>query len=209
LRRKYKRSGSFAALSKAEDALGKAHVVQDPWRTGLTRDGALLTANLAQRLVARFVDAVVVFVLALVVAIATNSSDDAFIGFIFAMVPVYEIPLVAFFGCTVGKLWPSRIRVVAVKNGRPPGLLRATVRTLLVWPAVLLGRLRWLMPARFLAWLDGLHDRAAGTVVLTTAAVRALHDRPQAERRRLLVDARRRQLGGLEDEERELDSALG
>jgi len=62
------------------------------------------------------------FALALVVAIAANSSDDAFIGFIFAMVPVYEIPLVAFFGCTVGKLWPSRIRVVAVKNGRPPGL---------------------------------------------------------------------------------------
>jgi uncharacterized RDD family membrane protein YckC len=196
-------------LSKAEQASGKALGLEDSWRTGLTRDGALLTANLAQRLVARFVDVFVVFALATVVAIATDRSDEAFVGFIIATLLVYEIPLTAFFGCTVGKLWPSRIRVVAVKTGRPPGLLRATARALLVWPAMLLGRLRWLTPTRFLAWLDGLHDRAAGTVVLTTGAVRALHDRPQAERTRLLVNAQRRQLGGLEDEEHKLDSALG
>jgi uncharacterized RDD family membrane protein YckC len=195
-------------LSKAEQASGKAPGLQDPWRTGLTRDGALLTANLAQRLVARFVDVIVVIALATVVAIATDSFDDAFVGFIVAALLVYEILLIAFFGCTVGKLWPSRIRVVAVKTGRPPVLPRATVRALLVWPAMLLGKLRWGMPTRFLAWLDGLHDRAAGTVVLTTAAVRALHDRPQAERTRLLVNAQRRQLGGLEDEEHDLDSAL-
>jgi uncharacterized RDD family membrane protein YckC len=206
--RRRRRSGSFAALSRAEEALGKTRG-QNPWRTGLTREGGLLTANLAQRLVARFVDVVVVLALAAVVAIATKSSDAAFIGFIIAILALYQIFLIGFFGCTVGKLWPSRIRVVSVKTGRPPGLLRATVRELLAWPAMLLGRLRWLLPAPSLARLDRLHDRAAGTVVLTTSAVRALHDRPDAEWALSLVEAQRRQLAGMEDEERDLDSALG
>lgn len=177
---------------------------QELRRTGLAADRGLLTANMAQRLIARFVDLAVVFALALGVTLATGASENAFIGFIFAMLLPYEIPLVALCGCTVGKLWPSRIRVVAVETGRPPGLLRATVRTLIVWPTMLLGRLRFLLPDRGAAWLDGVHDRAAGTVVLPTTALRVLHDRPESEWPALLTDAQRRQLAGLAREEHEL-----
>jgi hypothetical protein len=57
---------------------------QELRRTGLAADRGLLTANMAQRLIARFVDLVVVFALALVVSLATGASENAFIGFIFA-----------------------------------------------------------------------------------------------------------------------------
>jgi hypothetical protein len=177
--------------------------MQVRFRTGVAAGGGLLTANLAERMIARLFDAFVVFVLAFLVALATASSDDAFIALIFAFLFVYEIPLVAFCGCTVGKLW-FHIRVASVTTGRPPGLRRATIRTLLAWPAILLGRLRFMLPDRPVAWLDGVHDRAAGTVVLPTSALRVLREHPEADRPRLLADAQRRQIAGLSDEEREL-----
>lgn len=173
-------------------------------RTGLVPGGGIQTANIGQRLIARIIDLVVVFAIAFVVAKASGSSDDAFVGFLFATVVAYEIPLIAFRGCTLGKLWPGRIRVVAVKSGRRPGLLRAIIRTLLVWPTIFLGRLRFFLPTNALGWLDGFHDRVAGTVVLTSSGLRALHEQPESDRRRLLGEAQERQLAVLPDEEREL-----
>ena len=67
--------------------------------------------------------------------------------------------------------------------------------------ALLLGRLRFIFSDRATAWIDGLHDRTAGTVVLSTAAVRVLHDQPKSDWPQLLADAQKRQLAGLADEE--------
>jgi uncharacterized RDD family membrane protein YckC len=193
-------SDVITALQEFEDD----ERVQEGFQTGRAPSGGLLTANMAQRLFARLVDLVVVFALAFIVTLATASSDDAFIAWFFAMLLIYEIPLVAFCGWTVGKLWPSRIRVVAVKTGRPPRLVRATVRTLLVWPGLLLGRLRFMLSDRAAARIDGLHDRAAGTVVLSTTALTVLHEQSKADWPDLLADAQRRQFAGLADEEHEL-----
>lgn len=65
---------------------------------------------------------------------------------------------IGLFGQTPG-MWLAKVRCVSVRDGAPVGVLRATLRGLLlalVVPALVMDRER-----------RGLHDRAAGTVVVS------------------------------------------
>lgn len=91
----------------------------------------------------------------------------------------YEIGFIAMTGQTPGKR-ALRIQVVDVGTGRPPGLGGATIRYLVpsvpaLLPGVgpLLGLLVYLS-ALWSPTRQGWHDRAAGTVVVRTAARQAI-----------------------------------
>ena len=96
------------------------------------------------------------------------------------MAALYEIVLIAMSGQTIGKRVLG-IQVVDVVTGRPPRLSGATLRYLVpgvpsllpVPGAPLLGLLVWLS-ATWSPTRQGWHDRAAGTVVVRTAARQAV-----------------------------------
>jgi uncharacterized RDD family membrane protein YckC len=97
-----------------------------------------------------------------------------------AVSALYEILLIAFSGQTVGKRL-LRIQVVDVATGRPPRLGSATIRYLVptvpaavpIAGAALIGPLVYLSAA-WSPTRQGWHDRAAGTVVVRTAARQAV-----------------------------------
>lgn len=92
---------------------------------------------------------------------------------------LYEIGFIAMTGQTIGKRL-LRIQVVDVVTGRPPDLGGATIRHLVpsvpsLVPGV--GPLVGLLVYVSAVWSptrQGWHDRAAGTVVVRTAARRAI-----------------------------------
>jgi len=86
---------------------------------------------------------------------------------------VYEVTLVAARGQTLGKM-AMRIRVAALPDGGAPGFGRSVMRW--VVPVVMnivpfLGLLAY-VPILFDPLRQGLHDKAAGTVVVSTRGVR-------------------------------------
>ena len=97
----------------------------------------------------------------------------------FSIVAVYEIGFVAMTGQTLGKRL-LKIQVVDVATGRPPGLGGATIRHLVAGiPAQLpgVGPVLGLLVYLSAVWSptrQGWHDRAAGTVVVRTAARQAI-----------------------------------
>jgi uncharacterized RDD family membrane protein YckC len=148
-------------------------------------------AGMGTRFAARLVDGLVVGVPAIVLVLLTVDLDADRLsaeglelpfwvsGAIILLAALYEIGLVALYGQTLGKRL-LRIQVVDVGTGRPPDLGGATIRYLV--PAVpslvpgvggVIGLLVYASalwsPAR-----QGWHDRAAGTVVVRTAARQAV-----------------------------------
>lgn len=106
------------------------------------------------------------------------------ITFIVVLVSValYELPLVALRGETIGKIF-TKTRVVCIGNGRAPGWKRAGIRWIVLYLPLLavpiIGVLVFLLTAAsplFDPQRRGWHDKAAGTVVVPTS------EAPQAGR---------------------------
>ena len=133
-------------------------------------------ANPWRRLVARFLDGVMLVGVALLISfvlsprpaeLSTNSQVVTFVVTLQIISFLYEVILIAIRGQTLGKSLMG-IRVVGITDGQVPGWARAGVRWLLpaaaslVPPSVLIVYL-WLLwdPRR-----QGLHDKAAGTLVI-------------------------------------------
>ncbi len=90
------------------------------------------------------------------------------------MVPafLYEIPMVALSGRTVGKMM-ARLKVVNVEDGQLPGWKRSTVRWLVLYGPMLIPIIGWILVLLIYfvsTALDPnrrpLHDRIAGTTVI-------------------------------------------
>jgi len=143
-------------------------------------------ANIGTRFWARLVDGLVLLVPTILLTLATSDIDGTTVSTPLwvraaqlVLAAVYEIGFVAMTGQTLGKRL-LRIQVVDVTTGRPPRLGGAAIRYLL--PAVpalapgvgpLLGLLVYLS-AIWSPTRQGWHDRAAGTVVVRTAARQAI-----------------------------------
>ncbi len=88
------------------------------------------------------------------------------------LVFLYEIPLVALSGRTVGKMM-ARLKVVNVENGQLPGWKRSTLRWLVLYGPMLIPIIGWILVLLIYfvsTTLDKnrrpLHDRIAGTTVI-------------------------------------------
>jgi uncharacterized RDD family membrane protein YckC len=146
-------------------------------------------ANIGTRLGARLLDGVVV---ALPVALLLLAFADIDVEAQVLEIPFwvtattlligagYEVGAIAMWGQTVGKRL-LHIQVVDVVTGRPPGLGGAAIRYLVPGvPAALPfsgGALLSLLVYLSAVWSptrQGWHDRAAGTVVVRTAARQAI-----------------------------------
>ena len=123
-------------------------------RLGLPADGPASLASAGRRVVAFLIDAVACGLLA-----GLFTAPEAPRNWSLVVLAVYYPLTTAFLGQTFG-MRLLRIRVARLADGRPPALPYAVVRTILLMlliPAVIWDRDR-----------RGLHDRAAGTVVLRT-----------------------------------------
>ncbi len=146
-------------------------------------DRATLAAP-SRRLVARVLDAVIVSSGLYVVLLSTGQyastvpSDHRFsprlFGWVLLAALAYEVSLTATRGQTLGKM-TMRIRVATLEGGTPPGWRRAMVRwvvpvALSIVPFLGIVAFAWLLwdPIR-----QGLHDKAAGTVVVNVPGSRA------------------------------------
>ena len=84
---------------------------------------------------------------------------------------LYEVPLVALRGQTVGKMMTG-VRVVRFVDGGVPGWWRSAVRWAVLYGPMLIPVVGWLVTVLVVAIAGrdphrrGLHDRIAGTVVL-------------------------------------------
>lgn len=143
-------------------------------------------ANISTRFWARLVDGLVLAVPSVTLLLVAGDVEGGTIDMPFWAVAataliaaLYEISFVALTGQTIGKRL-LRIQVVDVASGRPPALGGATLRYLVpsapaLVPGVgaLLGLLVYLS-ALWSPTRQGWHDRAAGTVVVRTAARQAI-----------------------------------
>lgn len=134
-------------------------------------------AGPAARLLGAFVDSLVSYLFGLALWLAAPVSNDETAWLLWAGIAAYEITGTAVWGRTVGKL-VARTRVL--RNGTVPGFTSAVIRwfvpslpvvlaasvaasaSLVAFPWVLAVYLPIFAPAR-----RGLHDYAAGTVVVT------------------------------------------
>lgn len=80
---------------------------------------------------------------------------------------LYEVVLTGLFGQTLGKRLLG-IKVVSEATGRPPGVARALVRFLVLWAFWMLTVAAFVMICTDKQRRRGLHDQAAGTVVIRT-----------------------------------------
>ncbi len=143
-------------------------------------------ANLSTRFWARLVDGLLLAVpsVALVVAVGDVEAGGVDLPFwavasTALLAALYEIGFIAMSGQTIGKRL-LRIQVVDVASGHPPALGGASIRYLVpsvpsLVPGVgpLIGLLVYLS-AVWSPTRQGWHDRAAGTVVVRTAARQAV-----------------------------------
>ncbi|HEY3263509.1 MAG TPA: RDD family protein [Pseudonocardiaceae bacterium] len=132
----------------------RATAIQD-WRgqrLGLPKDGPGAVAGFGRRIVALFIDWVPCAVLAQL--LTENPAWSALV--FFALLTTLSVTL---FGRTPGHAAVGA-RVAMLDGGRPP-FGAAVVRTLLICLALI-------PPAIYNADGRGLHDRAAGTIVLRT-----------------------------------------
>ena len=143
-------------------------------------------ANIGTRFWARLLDGLILAVPVLALTLTTSDFDGTtfrtplWVTAATAVVAaLYEIGFIAMTGQTIGKR-ALRIQVVDVATGRPPNLGGATIRHLVpsvpsLLPGVgpLLGLLVYLS-AVWSPTRQGWHDRAAGTVVVRTAARQAI-----------------------------------
>lgn len=155
-------------------------------RDSFPESGPNALARVGPRAAARLLDAVVLAVplvlLVAVILVATGfqpeKPSDALPAWVpalwFVVVVAYESILVAWRGQTVGK-FAFGIRVARLDNGRPPLWWQAAIRVAL--PAVIatvphaIAQLAFLgvyFSSVFDAMGRGFHDKAAGTVVVTT-----------------------------------------
>lgn len=143
-------------------------------------------ANIGTRFWARLIDGVVLAVPSLTLTLASSDIEGGRFdtplwvrAATLAIAAIYEIGFVAMTGQTIGKRL-LKIQVVDVTTGRPPSLGSATVRYLVpAVPALLpgIGALLGLLVYVSAIWSptrQGWHDRAAGTVVVRTAARQAI-----------------------------------
>ncbi len=144
----------------------------------LARVGPRAAAGLLGAVVLAVPLVVIVSVLLLASGFEPDESVDAFppwVGAVwFVVVVAYETLLVAWRGQTLGK-FALGIRVARLDNGRPPLWWQAAIRVAL--PAVIATIPHAVAQLAFLAVYfssvfdtmgRGLHDKAAGTVVVTT-----------------------------------------
>ena len=94
---------------------------------------------------------------------------------VLASVIIYELPLIALQGETIGKIL-TKTRVVSIGNGRVPGWKRANIRWIILYLPLLaipiIGILIFLLTAAsplFDPQRRGWHDKAAGTIVVPTS----------------------------------------
>ena len=94
---------------------------------------------------------------------------------VFVSVVIYELPLIALRGETIGKIL-TKTRVVSIGNGRVPGWKRASIRWIVLYLPLLavpiVGILIFLLTAAsplFDPQRRGWHDKAAGTIVVPTS----------------------------------------
>ena len=99
------------------------------------------------------------------------------IGFVavLASVVIYELPLIALRGETIGKIL-TQTRVVCIGNGRVPGWKRASIRWIVIYLPLLalpiIGILIFFLTAAsplFDSQRRGWHDKAAGAIVVPTS----------------------------------------
>lgn len=143
-------------------------------------------ADISTRFWARLVDGLLLAIPSVVLIATAGDVSSGSIGLPFWAVAAtallgaaYEIGFIAMTGQTLGKRL-LRIQVVDVTTGRPPGLGGATIRYLVPSVPALLpgfGPLLGLLVYLSAVWSptrQGWHDRAAGTVVVRTAARQAI-----------------------------------
>lgn len=143
-------------------------------------------ANISTRFWARLIDGFVLAVPTLALTFATSRIDGSTIDTplwvrvaMVGVAAVYEIGFIAMTGQTIGKRL-LRIQVVDVVTGRPPDLGGSAIRHLVpAVPALVheIGALVGLLVYLSAIWSptrQGWHDRAAGTVVVRTAARQAI-----------------------------------
>ncbi len=136
-------------------------------------------AHPLRRLLARFLDMLIVILLGLIVLpffdVSADNADSlrrgpAFFALLITW-GVYEVGLTAWRGMTIGKM-AARIRVVDASSRRPPSLLVSAIRWMVPAAAGLipyLGIIGWVV---VYMWLlgdrrrQGLHDKVAGTLVV-------------------------------------------
>jgi uncharacterized RDD family membrane protein YckC len=131
----------------------------------------LQPANGLKRVLAVFVDWFVLTVVSIAVGILPNSS----LYYGVALFLLIDVGLTAFFGLSAGR-FVTRIRVVRVSDGGPPGLWAAVLRTGLVAITGWIGLFYYSLSLRFrdaapprMWW-----DSAAGTQLVLAAAPRSL-----------------------------------
>jgi uncharacterized RDD family membrane protein YckC len=153
-------------------------------------ESSMVLATPGSRLLARVVDglllgAVVLALLAATGRYPTDTSADALsaalpgVWWLLGLSAAYEVTLVAVRGQTLGKM-AFHIRVAALPDGGAPGAGRSVLRW--VVPVVMnvvpfLGLLAF-VPILFDPLRQGLHDKTAGTVVVSTRGVRRAPEPP-------------------------------
>lgn len=125
--------------------------------------GRVPLATYGARVAARLVDLLIVFVPAYFPIAFAAGSFWGKVLFMAIALALYDVIMTARTGATPGKRL-ARIKIVRAADGRPPGWGRTLVR------AVVVGVPGWVIIA-VTALFDerlhrGLHDRAAGTVVI-------------------------------------------
>lgn len=133
-------------------------------------------AGFGQRLLARFIDGLVLLVPNIVALLVAQDRPVAGGLLALAIAIAYEVPQLAARGATVGKR-AMGIRVVTMHGGGNPSAAQAFVRVavpelFVATPSATLQSfaLPWTiavyLPMFFDPWRRGLHDRAAGTRVV-------------------------------------------
>ena len=94
---------------------------------------------------------------------------------VFVSVVIYELPLTALRGETIGKIL-TKTQVVCIDNGQVPGWKKASIRWMVLYLPLLalpiIGILVFLLTAAsplFNSQRRGWHDKAAGTIVVPTS----------------------------------------
>lgn len=144
-------------------------------------DAGAVLAGPGRRFVARLMDALLLGCFVVIALLVTGRYPTSQVTvaaalpgvwWLLAVGMIYEVSLTATRGQTLGKK-AMRIRVAALPDGGPPGFARAFARWVLpvfmnVVPGLGLIAYAWILvdPLR-----QGLHDKAAGTVVVANGGV--------------------------------------